>query len=542
MVQSVPSADAGTLNAALARLGRNPRDVAALMDAGDAARALGDFDAAIGFYRRADELSTNNPRIKAGLAKALVLGGDPIAAIPVFAEAERAGARPQLTSSDRGLAHDLVGDNATAQRYYRAAMGGAGDEELRMRLAISQAIAGDAAAAEQTLMPLLRRQDKPAWRTRAFTLAIVGDTKEAVELANRILPPQLAQNMAAYLRYMPRLTKAQQAAAANLGTFPRAAEIGRDDLRIAAYSPARLASADAALIPRGEALGSTKTVRSAKDVAKPKADLAPAARAADEAQAVESRRKVAVASAEIDRVAPPEPKPTIERSIELPPVNASSSSAASVPGSVPPSSPLRTATATVQATPSTSTTTVQSPPPSPGFDLARVGGTATASPQGGEAGSEPGPGQISLSEIFADLGTPTTKAAPVSGAVDIRMIQPARPKPKEEAKPAAKAVEKSKKLVPPAHPSRIWVQIGVGRDKAAIAFDWRRYTRQAPELFKGRQAYVSEMGQTNRILAGPFATRKAANEFVQDLRKAGFDGAMPWTSPAGQVVDQLQAK
>ena len=56
VVQSVPSSDPMNLNAALARLGRNPRDVQALIDAGRAALAIGDIDAAVGFFSRAFEL------------------------------------------------------------------------------------------------------------------------------------------------------------------------------------------------------------------------------------------------------------------------------------------------------------------------------------------------------------------------------------------------------------------------------------------------------------------------------------------------------
>lgn len=116
---------------------------------------------------------------------------------------------------------------------------------------------------------------------------------------------------------------------------------------------------------------------------------------------------------------------------------------------------------------------------------------------------------------------------------------------KEKAKEKAAeklAKEKTKKPAPPSHPSRIWVQIGVGRNKDAIAFDWRRWTRQSPALLKGRSASVSDMGRTNRVLVGPFETAKAAKTFVTEAKKAGFDDALPWTSPAGQVVDPLTAK
>lgn len=598
VVQALPSPHTQRLNAALARLGRDPRDVAALVDAGDAARGLGDLDAAIGFYRRADEAAPGNARAKAGLATAYVLHGDPVSAIPYFDAAEKAGAPAREMAGDRGLAYDLVGDNAMAQRHYAAALAGGGNGEVRIRLAISQAMAGDQKAAETTLMPLLRQQDKPAWRARAFTLAIGGDTRQAVDVAQTILPAKLAENIAPYLRYMPRLTRAQQAAAANLGRFPRASEIGRDDPRISAYAPPRMAAADTALVPKGEPLDSgragkrTKTVTSRTRTAKAeRVDAAPAS----------PPRKVALAAADPDRVAPPEPRPAIESNGELPPLKpagipaaAAATSgpsttastrvaAASTPPaatSTPPAPIARPTSEPLPARPAvalagTPTPSVAAPqpapalaaapqaappvanppaakPPAPGFDLASLPPSGTPAAPATETARPVVPAAappVSLAEAFADLGKPAVQAVPVSGAVDISRIEPARPEPKPEPKPAPKPepekpVEKAKPKPPPppAHPSRIWVQVGVGRDKSAIAFDWRRYGRQAPALFKGRQPQISEMGRTNRILAGPFETQKAANDFVTELKKAGIEGALPWTSPAGQVVDKLPAK
>src|SRR5690606_12345862 len=112
---------------------------------------------------------------------------------------------------------DLVGDTATAQRYYQSALARRDDDEVRRRLGVSMAIAGNAAGSDAMLMPLLRKQDKPAWRAHAFALAIAGKTKEAVDTVNAILPPPLAQSVTPYLRYMPRLTRSQQAAPVNLG-------------------------------------------------------------------------------------------------------------------------------------------------------------------------------------------------------------------------------------------------------------------------------------------------------------------------------------
>ena len=139
----------------------------------------------------------------------------------------------------------------------------------------------------------------------------------------------------------------------------------------------------------------------------------------------------------------------------------------------------------------------------------------------------------SLSEAFSDLARPTIDVAPARGAVDIRRIKPAR-------EVAANAVPA--KLALPSHPSRIWVQLATGRDTAALGFDWRRMARQGEAALKGKLAFVSAWGQTNRLLTGPFESEAAANGFIAQLRRANLEGAFIWTSPAGQPVDAAIAR
>ena len=86
------------------------------------------------------------------------------------------------------------------------------------------------------------------------------------------------------------------------------------------------------------------------------------------------------------------------------------------------------------------------------------------------------------------------------------------------------------------------MQVATGRDKAALAFDWRRMNRQSADVFRGKQSFTSVWGQTNRLLTGPFATEAAANAFIVQLRRAEVDGAFVFNSPAGQVVDRLAAR
>ncbi|MGH6786332.1 MAG: SPOR domain-containing protein, partial [Novosphingobium sp.] len=313
------------------------------------------------------------------------------------------------------------------------------------------------------------------------------------------------------LRYMPRLTPAQQAAAANFGHFPRAAEIGRDDPRVAAYAkplarPA-LAAADTPLVPAGQPLGKGK---GKKDERKGK--------------------PVKVAEAPPPPVPQPRREETTAGLVTPTPSPVAVSIAPPATVTVAESAPARVF-ATKPADPAPAPVQVAVESPAPAFDLAAAAPAAAA-----PAAAAPRP---SLSDAFADLGRPDAAATVAAGAVDVRRVTPVRPAPATAtaaAKPAAKAPAK------PAHPSRIWVQVATGRDKAALGFDWRRLVREDAAVFRGKSPHVSAWGQTNRLLTGPFETQAAANAFIAQLRRADVDGAFLWTSPAGQVVDALSVK
>lgn len=546
VVQGAPDGQTAVLSAALARLGRDPRDLGALIDAGIAALSLGDVDAAVGFFRRADQVSPGNARVKAGLASALVRSENPFDAIPMFADAERAGPIDPSLLSDRGLAYDLVGDNATAQRYYRQVLAIIPDDETSRRLALSLAIAGDRRGSEAALLPLLRRQDKAAWRTRAFALAVLGEPEQGVAIANTTMPADLAAAVAPYLRYMPRLTRAQQAAAANLGQFPRAADIGRDDPRVAAFTGRR---------------GTDTRLSAANDHAQSHRDALARRQAEQAARAREEAERAAAArlAAAAPRIAPPEPQPG--RSDFPAPVAAPPPAPAVAP--LPPAAPERVAVATPTVPPPALNRPIQGPPadigaPGPSFvSLQTAPPPSAAAPTPSAPVAAPMPHR-SLADAFRDLTLPAadTRAAPAPGAVDITRIT--RPKieavvPVKVADSAAPVAARGKlagsrtagrageaEKAPPklAQPSRIWVQVATGRDKDALAFDWRRLARENAQPFRNRKPFISEWGRTNRLLTGPFESETAANAFVAELRKAQLDPFV-WTSQAGQVVDPL---
>ena len=211
------------LNQYLRQLSTSPRDLTALIGAGKAALAMGDANAGIGFFGRAEEVAPRDGRVKAGLAAAAVQQEQPKQALQLFDAAIAAGVPVSAIGGDRGLAYDLRGQNRLAQADYRAALALKPDDETVRRLALSTAIGGDRAGAMAILDPLLRRQDKAAWRAATFVQAMTGDPAGAVRRANQLMIPTQAAAMAPYLQRLGSLTAAEKAAAVHFGRFPAGA-------------------------------------------------------------------------------------------------------------------------------------------------------------------------------------------------------------------------------------------------------------------------------------------------------------------------------
>lgn len=498
VVQAVPPAALGDLQAALRVLSRDPEDFRALLRAGTASLDLDDPQAALGFFRRAQALRPASAEVTAGFASIALREGNAIEAVRLFAQAEAGGAPMAPYAGDRGLALDLVGSNLAAQRHYREALRLGDDPEIVRRLALSQAIAGDRSGSEATLLPLLQRSDLAAYRTRAFALAILGRSEEAVSVARTMLPAALSNRMAPYLRYMPRLTRAQQAAAANLGRFPAAGEIGRDSPEIAALSgqgaPPQVAvrTPDSRLEPAGRPLGASPE-------------------AAQRTRERRSRDRARQNGVVVGRVAE-----VVATPIEPPP-------AATQPAP-PQSGPEARPAVVVAAEPAT---VIDSPPqaetgnPRPSLSIAQP--SAVPPRPLGDA-----PEAAPLAELFADFSLPPGGAArPAAGAVDITTIDPPRAKP-PQAEPE-----------PPAHPRRYWVQVATGRDLDALAWDWRRIKRSGGELLSDKDAFTAPWGQANRLVVGPYPSARAAQQAVGELKAKGLD-TFAFTSAEGEAVSPLR--
>lgn len=479
VVQALPSPEVQRLNRALVALAKAPRDRDALVEAGQAALGVDDLEAAIGFFGRAAEVDPGSAAVAQGLGSVYLRAGRAGEALVQFDRALAAGADERGLQTDRALTLDLVGEHPAAQStYIRALELDPANDEARRRLAVSYAISGNRARFEDTLRPLLDRRDLAAQRARAFGLAIMGESDRAAAIVEQVMPRDLATRLVPYLGYMPRLTKPQQAAAANLGIFPRAADIGRDDPRLARFAAEE--RAESRLAPTGTPLGTR---------------VAPAPVAAPTPAPKTTVYAEPVAASAIGAV--PQPAPT------------------QVAAVVPAPAPVRQAPA-----PAPAPGPVPAPVPAPSIQTLRV------------------------ADAFADLGAPLPDAKVSGDAVDLARIEVRREAapvsaPKPEAKPAEKPKPKPKEPPKPVHPSRVWVQVATGRKVDALAFDWKRLSKEGGKAIAPYKPHTARWGATNRLVVGPIANRDKAEALVRELKKKGMDVFL-WLSDEGEAVQPLK--
>jgi hypothetical protein len=400
-----------------------------------------------------------------------------------------------------------------------------------------------------TLLPLLQRQDLSAYRTRAFALAILGKGEEAVSIAEKLLPANLSNRMAPYLRYMPRLTRAQQAAAANLGEFPPASEIGRDSPQIAALSaqnPVRIADAgpDSRLVPAGQPLG-----RAGNDRRQQREDKG---RKKDKKK--RDSGSVSVTYTPLPQVkvanAQPAPPPPVQQAAPRP---APAPTPTTTPTPTPTPAPAAVQQASAPLPPAPQPPIEQPPPPASTTPkpvlVASLDQSAAPPAEANPEDTRPSLSisptarapeaarPVSLADAFADFANAdAAPGRPAPGAVDITKLEPAR----EAAKPAPpKPAPAKAKPKPPANPSRVWVQVGTGRDVKALAFTWRRLQKEGGALLAKHDGYSARWGATRRLVTGPYKSEDDAEDAIKALKKKGID-AFEVTSDEGEAVTPLK--
>ena len=539
-----PPAAGTDLRRNLATVGTNPNDVAALVDSGRAALAMGDAQAALTFFSRADEVAPRDARVKAGMASALTLLGQPRPALTLFAEAQALGAPELEIASDRGLAHDLSGDPRAAQRDYALVLRRRDNDETRRRLALSLAISGQREPALRLLEPLVRRNDRAGWRTQAFVLALTGDAAGAARVAAGTGPAGTAAAMAPFLGRLPALSPAQRAMAVHLGVFP-------SDGRVQVA-----ANIDTTPDPGALAL--------AGGPARPQAPPVAAQQQARAGDRPGLRRSRIGASSPVERAAVRTPAPERERPLSfaerregrylIPGPNSEERIVRRVPARPAPAPPASEQVVTDQP-PTAAPTTRFAPPPEdpapppaetppvveqsapPAAEQQSVDPAVMAGVRPGDAIAAPG---FSLAPQPAPAAPPVPSERSNSALGDIAMVINTLPQdqgPVASASASPRQAPERPASQPPAA-SRHWVQVAGNIDRASMVGEFRRLRGRAPTLLNGMQAWSTGGRGASRLLVGPFRSPRDAQAFVNQLRPRGIE-ALAWSSAAGQTVDRL---
>jgi len=549
-VSSEP-AGAADLRAAMRRISFNSSDADAMADAGNASLTLGDANAALNFFTRANALRPGNSRIVSGLATATVRTENPFEALRLFDQAIRLGANERSIALDRALAFDLLGNFGRAQQDYKLARTASISDDLIIRQAVSLSLAGQKDAADAMLLPLLHRNSSPAWRARAFMLAARGDLRESTKVAQGFMDVSSALRMERFFRLMPSLTAAQKAAAIHLGHFPTSQAVGRDSeqvRRIASTLPQTpVVSGNNRLIPSGAALGAKSTpVRDDKNPPKPDRKRDRKARERAEIQAVAanipeaqklpktdtSRLSTATARAKTEEAQASRIASVSNNALPVPETARPLVSAA-LPRPASTLTPAPTAAAAIAPVPTQSGGSMKAAPP-----ISQAPAVAGKAP-------EPAPAlpvassSFDLGAIVGAIDIPASEQQPSQVPVDLKKLKPLTPKATAEpAKVDPKVLAKAKAQKD--HPARYWVQIATGNANA-LGLDYRKLIKTYAALLKGRNPYTSEWGRTDRLLVGPFPDLKAAKKWEADYKKAGGDAFM-WKSEIGEVVNPLKTK
>lgn len=581
-----------TLNGHLARLAEDPRDINALIGAGEAALELDDPRSATGFFARADAIQSGNGRIKAGLGRAMVEMQNPVEALRLFGEAARLGYPAENFVADRGLAHDLTGDQAAAQRDYAEALRTKRDDpELIRRYAVSLGISGDVEAADKQLKPLLAKQDRGAWRDKAFILAMNGQRTEALEITTRTMPPALASAIRPYMERMSLLNAQQRAAAVHFGIFPsdpaiRTAALPPEKPKVVAAAPAPATPVDPRAARKAQREADKKRkAELALAQQKPRASTATQRSPAQTGQRIPEPPVQVAANARQQPATPqgmtPAQAPAQAPTTTLPFPPGQTRPAASAPAAQQPVSPATTQAvqgptpdggviqrpATAQPAPVQSAPTQSTPAQSVQAQSAPVQATPPQMAQAEPVPPPPPPASAvptpaamrTLADIMRELEVPDSErqhSVAAANLDEVARIQADRrakqklaaaEKAKKEAAAKAKAeadakaaAEKAEKARIAKNPSRNWVQVGVGRDLSAMPFTWKALTKKHDTL-AAKDAWTAGWGKTNRLVVGPFPSFAKAKDYEAQLKKAGAD-AFAWQSDAGEEVSRLGGK
>ncbi len=567
------------LTGALARIAADGSDGQALSEAGRSALALGDARAAIGFLVRAEALMPRDPVIKAALGGAMVQLEDPVQAMRYFDAAIAAGGLDRTYMADRALAYDLLGDQRRAQADYMVAQASAPSAELTRRWAVSLGISGQTEQAVRMLAPLLRAQDRAAWRSRAMIVAMNGRAEEARQIARTTLPPELASALDPYFALMDRLTPAQLASASHFGRFPTYGQIAAQPSRSEAARLAAAATAPPPVVAAPTGRARDRNRNSSRE------DRRTGSRGRNRTTVAAATPPPAVSAARAqqdDLGTPPPPPPVSQRPAQVAIATVSAPIVQALPAaaSPPPSAPAPVRPP-IQAQPQPVTavaaTSVASSavagPPNLGDDrpaaTAMVSSPAVVAPPAATIAPPPpaATGTVlpawSLADVVQSVEVPAAELAASADALSLADIQriaeerrqsqaaaaETRARAAEEARTRARAEAETRRRAEAEaarveqqrlrqQPARIWVQIATGGSVSGLSGDYGRLSRRYAQQFQGQRGSTSPWNRMTRLVVGPFPTMAAARAWDSAYRAAGGQSFI-WNSDVGEEVTPL---
>jgi len=366
VVQAIPgTTDADKLGDVMRQLASNPRNIDALIKAGDLSMGLGDLSGAAALFARAEKVNPRDGRAKAGMASILVRSERPGEALRYYAQAEGLGLDPRNFAADRGLAYDLIGQQDRAQRDYRVALRDAPDDETTRRYALSLGISGKPDLAVQQLNPLLLKSDRGAWRSRAFILAMNGDVAGAEKIATTMMPAGTAQGLQPFFQRLPNLPASDRAFAVHFGEVHA--------------TPARLA--DARMAPPLGILAADPTAPVMMAAVTPQPAVAATTGKRDKRDRRSSRDRVQLAA-----VTRPSSTPVpVTTSAPVPPTTTAPRTLTTVPARTPYAAPVQLAAAPMQTVQPLPARTVQ--PSQPSYSAPNVAAQGTRTNPAAETNS-----------------------------------------------------------------------------------------------------------------------------------------------------------
>nr|WP_232307085.1 SPOR domain-containing protein [Sphingomonas sp. Y57] len=151
----------------------------------------------------------------------------------------------------------------------------------------------------------------------------------------------------------------------------------------------------------------------------------------------------------------------------------------------------------------------------------------SSTPTSTSASTEPSPARQAAEQKAADER---------SLAEDRRAAQRKAAAEKAAAEKKAKAQEEAKARK--SNPERYWVQIASGAYKPDLDKEWNKQKKAHGKLLAGRTPWTTPYKATNRLLIGPFPSKSAAQDYVNDARAAGLS-SFPVTTSAGQKVERI---